>query len=406
MYECGEAEIEAVTRVLRGGRLFRYQTGPRGEPSETMQLEQEIAKVVGCSHALTVTSGTAALICALVGLGIGPEDEVIVPGYTFMATAMAPLAVGATPVLAEVDAGLMLDPVDLARKITPRTKAIIPVHMMGHVVDLDPILAVARKHNVRVLEDCCQCVGGSYRSLRVGRHGDAGAFSFNYYKNISAGEGGAVMTSDVTIADRARIYHDAGITFRNELNNSPVQSFAGVNYRMDEIRAAFLRVQLTRLDGILSALRQRYRRLRELLRATPMAGVEFAPVHDLDGVCGSALFLRTESRGASLEFLKSAIEHKIPAMLPLDSGKHVYSNWEPLMERRAAHHPALDPLHATEAGRRQRYTPDMLPQTLDHLARTVSIGINHRWTEEDVERIANGIRECAASTAGELATKV
>src|SRR5262249_28342866 len=145
MFECGEAEIEAVARVMRSGRLFRYQTGPAGEPSETACLEKEIARLTGTAHALTVTSGTPPLICGLGGLGVGPEDEVIVPGYTFMATAMAPLAVGATPVLAEVDAGLMLDPADVARKITPRTKVIIPVHMMGHVCDLEPILALARQ---------------------------------------------------------------------------------------------------------------------------------------------------------------------------------------------------------------------------------------------------------------------
>ena len=398
MYELGDAEIEAITRVIRSGRLFRYQTGPNGEEPETLRLEREIAQMVGTSEALAVTSGTAALICALVGLGVGPEDEVIVPGYTFMATAMAPLALGATPVLADVDAGLMLDAADVARKITPRTKVIIPVHMMGHVVDLEPLLALARSRGIKVLEDCCQCVGGSYRSLRVGRQGDVGAYSFNFYKNISAGEGGAVMTSDRTIADRARIYHDAGIAFRTELKDSAVLPFAGVNYRMEEIRAALLRVQLGRLDGILSALRSRYRRLRDELLRTP--DVTLAPVHDVDGVCGSNLFIRTHSRAESLAFAQAAKERRLPVMLPLDSGKHVYSNWDPLMQRRAAHHPLLDPLHATEAGRAQKYTPDMLPVTLEHLARTVNVAINHRWTEQEIAQTAASLKECAQIAAG------
>ena len=199
------------------------------------------------------------------------------------------------------------------------------------------------------------------------------------------------MTSDRIIADRARIYHDAGISFRSEMKDSPVTPFAGVNYRMEEIRAAMLRVQLTRLDGILTALRTRYRRLRGVcLNGAPVPGVEFAPVHDLDGVCGAQLFIRTGSRDESLKFAQAAAERKLPHCLPLDTGKHVYSNWEPLMLRRAAHHPGLDPLHATAAGRNQRYTPDMLPRTLDHLARTVSIAINHRWTEEEVEMARGG----------------
>jgi dTDP-4-amino-4,6-dideoxygalactose transaminase len=404
MYESGEAEIEAIARVIRSGRLFRYNTGPNGEESETLRLEKEIAQLVGCSHSIAVTSGTAALICALVGMGVGPEDEVIVPGYTFMATALAALAVGATPVLAEVDTGLMLDAADVEKKITRRTKVIIPVHMMGHVVDLEPILALARRHKIKVLEDCCQCVGGSYRGLRVGRQGDAGAFSFNYFKNISAGEGGAVMSSDRTIADRARIYHDSGITFRSELKDSAVQSFAGINYRMEEIRAAMLRVQLGRLDGILTALRRRYHQLRDQLLAMPE--FKLSPVHDLDGVCGSALFLRTNSRDESLAFAKAAADRKLPVMLPLDSGKHVYSNWEPLMERRAAHHPALDPLHATQAGREQKYTKDMLPQTLEHLARTVCVMIPHRAGEQEIEKLARALQECALIASGARAELV
>jgi dTDP-4-amino-4,6-dideoxygalactose transaminase len=403
MYEMGEAEIEAVARVIRSGRLFRYQGGPNGEEPETAMLEKEIAQLTGCNHALAVTSGTAALICALVGLGVGPEDEVIVPGYTFMATAIAPLAVCATPVLAEVDAGLMLDADDVARKITKRTKVIIPVHMMGHVVDLEPLLKVARQRGVKVLEDCCQCVGGSYRSLRVGRHGDAGAYSFNYFKNITAGEGGAVMTNDRTVIDRARLYHDAGLTFRGDVKGTEVPSFAGVNYRMEEIRAALLRIQVARLDGILTGLRERYRRLRELLLNTPE--ITLAPVHDLAGMCGSALFLTTGGRQESLAFAQAATERKLPVGLPLDSGKHVYTNWDPLMQRRGGHHPLLDPLQATAAGRAQTYTRDMLPKTLEHLARTVSIGINYRWTEKDIVEAAAALRECAkiAHGAGELA---
>jgi hypothetical protein len=229
----------------------------------------------------------------------------------------------------------------------------------------------------------------------VGSIGDAGAFSFNFYKNITAGEGGAVMTSDVSVADRVRIYHDVGIAYREELKDTATVPFSGINYRMDEIRAAMLRVQFRKLDRILGALRKRYAQLRELLQGN--AGIELSPVHDLEGICGSALFIRTQSRADSQAFARAAKERKLPVTLPLDTGKHVYSNWDALLARRGAHHPGIDPLHCTEAGRQQLYTPDMLPRTLEHLARTVSIGIDPRWSEQQVTDLARTIRECFAA---------
>ena len=392
MYEIGEAEIEAVARVIRNRQLFRYNTQPDGSDSETNQLEREWAGLIGVRYAIALSTGTAALTCGLVGLGLAPGDEVIVPGYTYIATALAPLAVGAVPVLAEVDAGLMLDPQDVAAKLTPRTRAIIPVHMLGHVADLEPILKLARSRGLKVLEDGCQCDGGSYRGLRVGRHGDGGAFSFNYFKILTCGEGGIFVTNDEMALQRARMYHDTGCAWWPGGMEMKVPRFAGVTYRFDEIRAAILRVQIQRLEGLLAALRQRWRRLREMLAGTP--GVEFAPVHDLEGNCGTSLLLRLESRARALAFAKAAQELKLPVMLPLDTGRHVYSNWEPLMERRGAFHPLVDPLHVTEAGRAQKYAPDMLPRTLEHLARTASIGIQPRWTDEELGRVAAGLREC------------
>src|SRR5208283_3659927 len=161
---------------------------------------------------------------------------------------------------------------------------------------------------------------------------------------------------------RARVYHDGGCAWRPDAKEITVPFFAGVNYRMDEIRGAIMRVQLKRLDGILSALRRRYLRLRELLQ-----GLDFAPVHDLDGNCGVTLFLRLATRSQAQAFAKAAAERKLAVSLPYDTGRHVYCNWEPLMERRGASHPLADPLQVTEAGRAQRYAKDMLPRTLEHL---------------------------------------
>ena len=196
MYVMGQEEVDAVSRVVASKQLFRYRGGEGGE---TDQFETEWAAKIGAEHAVAVTSGTAALMCGLAGLGIGPGDEVVVPAYTWMATAMAPLAVGAIPIVAEVDSALMLDAADVERKITPRTKAIIPVHMTGHPCDMDALMAVAGKHRLHILEDACQAVGGSYKEKRLGSIGTAGAFSFNHFKIITCGEGGAIVTSDQTV---------------------------------------------------------------------------------------------------------------------------------------------------------------------------------------------------------------
>ena len=185
--------MAATVRVLGRGELGRYAAAGA---SEVTRLEGELRDVIGVRHALAVNSGTSALVAALVGAGVGPGDEVLVPAFTWVSTAAAPLAVGAVPVLVEVDASLTMDPADLARKITPQSRAVIPVHMQNLVCDMDPIMSLAATHELTVIEDACQAVGQRYRGRRVGSIGHAGCFSFNQYKNIRCGEGGALLTDD------------------------------------------------------------------------------------------------------------------------------------------------------------------------------------------------------------------
>ncbi|MFA5206883.1 MAG: aminotransferase class I/II-fold pyridoxal phosphate-dependent enzyme, partial [Lentisphaeria bacterium] len=192
MYDIGQAEIEAVIKVITSKQFMRYRGGEGGY---TEQFEKALQDKFQVRHALTVNSGTSALIGALAAMGIGPGDEVIVPAYTWVATAMAPLAVGAVPVMADIDESLTIDPEDIGRKITPYTKAIIPVHMINQPCDMDAIMAIAKKHHLLVCEDACQACGVSYKGKRVGTIGHTGALSFNQFKNITCGEGGAVLTN-------------------------------------------------------------------------------------------------------------------------------------------------------------------------------------------------------------------
>ena len=207
MYEIGQEEIDAVAKVIRSGQLFRFRGGEGGEADT---FEARMRELLGSRHFLSVTSGTAALICGLAGLEIGPGDEVLVPAYTWLASPGAVLAAGAIPVLVDCDESLTMDPDDLERRIGPRTRAIMPVHMVGRPCNLDRILAIAKERGLKVIEDACQAVGGSYGGRRLTTLGDAGAFSFNQFKNIGCGEGGGLTTSDTAVYHRALVHHDLG----------------------------------------------------------------------------------------------------------------------------------------------------------------------------------------------------
>ena len=366
MYTIGMEEKEAVARVIDSGNLFKVNNGLR----ETEHCEAEMRGKFGCDFAMLMTSGSGALTSALIGMGIGPGDEVIVPAYTYIATAMSVVAVGAMPVIAEVNETLTLDPEDTERKITDRTRAILPVHIQGFPCDMETLCGIAKKHGLFVLEDACQADGGSFRGKRLGTIGDAGALSFNQYKIITCGEGGALLTNDRRIFERALIYHDSNAVrfFGSQLDGITEPLFCGTEFRTNEIQAAILREQLKKLDGILSRLRRAHNTLRELLSDT----FSFAPSNDSDGDCGTTLAFRFETEEAARKF---ATSEGIYGTLPIDTGKHVYTNWEPIMERRGAVNPAFDPF-LMKANRVPDYRPDLCPRTLDLLSRTVYLGGN------------------------------
>lgn len=397
MYEIGQEEVDAVSAVIRSGQMFRYRGGENGEVT---RVEKAIVDMMGCRYALAVTSGTGALICGLVGLGIGPGDEVIVPAYTWLASAGAILSVGAIPVLAEVDESLTLDPKDLEAKITPRTKAVIPVHMGGRPSDMDRIKAVADKHGLRILEDACQAIGGSYRGRRLASIGDAGAFSFNQFKIVTCGEGGALLTSNRKLFERALYHHDMGCTFRGHAGELTEPPFLGNNYRMNEVLGAILRVQFGRLDGILARLRER----RDWILSAVKAGkapLRISPSADLAGDCGchaTFIFTTAEAR-AGVAARAKAINPVCGLGSPIDSGLHVYTNWAVLLNQQGGHHPAVDPFRLPQNQQcRLKIAADCCPKTLDILARSGAIAINIGWTQQQCEEVARVLCQAARET--------
>lgn len=251
-----DSDVEAVVAVLRSGRLA---LGP-----QTEQFEQALARYVGVQHAVAVSSGTAALHLIVRALGLGPGDEVLVPSFTFAASVNVLLYEGATPVFVDVEPDTYnLNPADLERKVTPRSKAIMAVDVFGHPVEWDAILPVAEQYGLRVIDDACEALGAEYRGRRVGQFGDATSFAFYPNKQMTTGEGGMIVTDRADIARLARSLRNQG---RGEMGAWLEHQRLGYNYRMDEMSAALGASQLRRLDTFLArraAVAQAY---DELLR--------------------------------------------------------------------------------------------------------------------------------------------
>ncbi len=382
MFRIGQAEIDAVARAINTRDFFKIN----GSGREVFNFEEEWKAVTGAPYALTMTSGFGALTSALIGMGIGPGDEVIVPGYTYIASALAVLAVGAIPVIAEIDETMTLDACDVEKKISPATKAIMPVHIQGFPSNMDAIMAVAEKHGLRVVEDACQADGGQYKGRYLGTIGDAGGYSFNYFKVITSGEGGALVTRDRKIYERALIYHDASAVafFGDQLDGIEEPLFGGTEFRVSDIIGAILREQLKRMPGILSDLRKN----RDAL-AAKLTGAKQAPSNDIAGDCGTTLALRFDTAEECRAFCAKCAEGGLHLTVPLDTGKHVYTNWTQVMEKRGALHPAMDP-YKMEAnqGLQMNYTMDMCPKTLDLLGRTAYVAISPEWSESDIDWVA------------------
>lgn len=371
----GEEEIQEVLEVLRGGFLFRYGNAPGGDndprfKGKVCQVEREVADYCGMKYAVAVNSGTSALLTALAGLGIGPGDEVIVPGYTFVASLSSVIYSRAVPVLAEVDRTFNLDPADTEAKITPRTKAIMAVHMMGNPARIDELKAIADKHGLLFIEDCAQAFGATYHGRPVGSFGHAGTFSFNVYKTITSGDGGMVVVNDEEVFKRCFAFHDQGHTpLRTgvEIGKRPL---IGLDFRFTELQAAVLIAQLKKLPRIVGHLRANKKRYKEIIADLP--GLEFRELPDPDGDAATMLTVILPNAEVA-----RAIAKDLGTKVASEAGWHVYSNMEQILEQRTVT-PEKCPFTCspyTDKGGSMKYWKGMLPRTDALLERSLNISI-------------------------------
>lgn len=284
----GEAEKKEVQDVLDTGVLFRYGFDQaRKGHWKAKTFEGEFSQRLGVAHCLLCSSGTAAVATALAATGVGAGDEVIIPPFTFVATFEAVLAAGAVPVFAEIDETLCLDPASIAQKITPRTKAVMPVHMCGAMARIDEIKSLCDRKGLVLIEDACQSVGATFNGQSVGTFGRIGCFSFDSVKTITCGEGGAIVTDDRAIYTLADAYSDHGHDHIGNDRGLEQHPILGTNLRISELNAAVGLAQLRKLDEILDRQRRHKAIIREALEAFPR--ITFRKIPDAAG--DSATFL-------------------------------------------------------------------------------------------------------------------
>lgn len=370
-YLIGKEEKEAILKVIESGYLFRY--GSLSDPkfgAEVWNLEQEIARYLSSKHILTVNSGTSALWVALSALGIGPGDEVIVPGYTFIASITSIIFARAIPVLAEIDESLTLDPKDVEAKITPRTRAIMLVHMLGNPGYINEIKQIADTHNLLFIEDAAQAFGAMYKGKFAGTYGHFGTYSFNVFKTITAGDGGAVSTEDPELFKKAFSVHDQGHLPLRQGVEVGARTVLGLDFRMTELAAAVLRVQLLKTEFIKSELKQKKQRFKDGIK--DIKGMTFRTLPDPDGALATLLTVLFPS-----EEIARKIGTDLKSGVVANSGWHVYNNMEHILAKMTVDKvgcPYTCPYY-TEKGGKMEYSKGMLPKTDAILNRTINISI-------------------------------
>jgi len=361
-----------------GPHLGRYHGHPK--PIKNEEFEALGREKFGVKHALGVSSGTAALHCAMVGSGAASGREVICPATGFIATGMAAALAGATPVFCDVDESLMMDPLCLEALITPKTVAIAPTHYMGAVCDMESILKIARKHNLRVIEDCAQSPGASYHGHPVGSLGDFGCYSISCYKIIGGGEGGMVVTNDDRLFDRARQMAEAGGLWRQNRfaqERYPGELFVGANYRLSELEAAVNVVQLRKLDVVVSGLRAVSRRIREKLGS--FKEITWQKSNDPEGDIGYLLRFFPDSDKLARTICQALAAEGIDASY---RGAGAPPDWHLFHD--------MFPLFPEF---RDQCKPDLCPVATELFIRCININLNPWWSPEDCAAVASGINK-------------
>lgn len=380
-----DKERKEVNDVLETGILMRYGfDGARKGIWKSKELEAAISETFGCQYAQLTSSGTAALTTAMSALGIGYGDEVITPTFTFVASFEAVLSVGAVPVLVDVDDTLTLDPEAVRKAITPRTKAIMPVHMCGSMADLDALIAICKEHNLILLEDACQSIGGTYKGKHLGTIGDAGTFSFDFVKTMTCAEGGVVMTNREDVYINSDGYTDHGHDHKGVDRGADLHPFIGYNFRISELHAAVGLAQIKRLPEFLSIQKKNHGLLKNILAQVPEISFRRIPDPAGDSCSFISWFL------PSAAITKAVVaEMKAQGILPgnfywYDNNWHYIRKWDHLKNAATLH--SLSP-ELKEKVMHQANKDFSASDAV--MSRCISTSISLLWSEEQIQEKGN-----------------
>ncbi len=393
----GPEEEAAVDRVIRERSPFRYYGA--NFLAEADSLEKEFAARLGRKYAQAVSSCTNALASSMAAFGIGPGQEVLVPGFFWIATVAAIVRAGAVPVLVEIDDSYTMDPADLGGKITPKSELIIPVHMCGVPSNMPAIMNVARRSGVPVLEDCAQANGATLGGQAVGTFSEMAVFSFQMNKNITAGEGGMIVTDDERLYLRANAAHDLGVPW---VDGMPVQgsehAMWGAGARMSEIGAAVVRAQLGKLDTIVANMRASKYRIREAL--SDLKGIRWRRVDDPAGDSGPFIIAMLADADAAKRLAAECNDRGLTCSHLPDYGLHVYYNVKALVEQRSNAADGWPWTHPANATLLRRYERGSLPRTDALLAHGVVLPVPSRLTREQEDEYIAVFRQAYDAAGG------
>jgi len=395
----GQAAIKTILEREKNppsSPLFRYYN----ERSKVQQLEKEFAAKLNSKYALAVNSGTSSLVAALVAAEVGPGTEVIVPAYTFFASVSAIVVAKGVPVITEIDESLCLDPSAVEKNITPRTKAILVVHMLGYPAKMDELKAIAKKHHLYLIEDTAQACGGTYKGQSLGTWGDLGCFSFDAYKVMATGEGGMVTANDEWLYTRAQSYHDTAACWRPDRyarERKEGELFCGENYRMSEMSGAIGLAQLRKLDWINESCRKIYQQLKSEIKLPSCA--KWIEPNDEKGICGYKLGVLFDT----VENAKKAIEAG-PGLGGIAGGGtqgardwHFYWYWEHILQQKTATKEGC-PFKCPHVSQLPVYTDSMCPRTKDIMMRAAFYSIEPTDTPEWASYFAKEVNDKLSKT--------
>lgn len=375
----GDKERKQVQDVLDSGVLMRYGfEGMRKGHWKAIELEKALSKRMGVKYAQLVSSGTAALTVALASAGVGAGDEVIMPTFTFVASFESILAIGAVPILVDVDDTLTLNPKAVEKAVTEKTKVVMPVHMCGSMADLNALKSICNKYGLLLLEDACQAIGGTYEGKPLGSYGDLGCFSFDYVKTVTCGEGGAIITNNEKYISNADHYSDHGHDHDGNDRGAEDHPFMGYNYRISELHAAVGIAQLARLDEFLELQKKTYFLMREKLATIPTVSFRKVP----DGGEESYAFLNffLPDQASAKKTHRAFGEAGIDACFYwYDNNWHYYRKWEHLIEKKS-----LGKLPAEVSHQLPDYTKSDFSMSDHWVGRNISCLIKLRWSEDEV----------------------